>query len=234
MKHNSSFVKSNEYSYDIGLRSYMVSIYKYMCIALLITGVVSVVAASSESFMRMILAGQGSFIITLAPVAMALYIGVRITSMSEKAARLCLWIYSALMGVSLSVIYYVYTSESIASVFFISASVFGGAAVYGHTTKRDLSQMSSFFVMGLIGLFVASIVNIVMRSSALSFGISLFAVPVFVFLAAYDNQKLKSVYYQVANKGGMVENIAVFGALQLYLDFINIFINLLRLLGDRK
>lgn len=219
---------------DVGLRSYMIAVYRNMAIALGITGLVAFFMASSPAMMAAVFGTSLRWLVVFAPVAMAIFLSARFMYMSNESARLALWAYSALMGVSLSSLFMIYTGESIAKTFFITASVFGSMSIYGYATKRDLTSMYSFFIMGLIGIFIASIVNIFMQSSMMSFVISVVGVGVFSFLTAYETQRLKSIYYQVAGDTTTAEKVAIFGALGLYMDFINLFISLLQIFGDRR
>jgi FtsH-binding integral membrane protein len=165
---------------------------------------------------------------------MAFYMGSRLMSMSVTGAQTCLMIFATLMGLSLSSILMMYTGESIARVFFITAGTFGAMSIYGYSTKRDLTSMGSFLMMGVIGLLIASVVNIFMQSGAMQFIISVIGVVVFTLLTAYDSQKIKAMYYQAQSNAEMTQKLAVYGSLTLYMDFINIFIFLLQLLGVRK
>jgi FtsH-binding integral membrane protein len=157
-----------------------------------------------------------------------------ITKMSFQTAQMVFWGYAAVMGLSLSSIFMVYTGESIARVFFITASVFGAMSLYGYTTKRDLSGFGSFLIMGLFGVIIASIVNIFLKSPAMMFITSILTVFIFVGLTAYDTQNIKQIYAEVAHSKEDSNKAALMGALSLYLDFINIFMMLLRFFGDRK
>ena len=191
--------------------------------------------ASSPALMNAIFSTPLQWIVMLAPLGMVFFMSAKIMSMSVSGARTSLWVFSGLMGLSLSSIFYVYTSESIAKTFFITASLFGAMALYGHTTKKDLSGMGSFLMMGVIGIFIASLANMFFQSSALSNVLSYVGVIVFTLLTAYDVQKLKSVYYQMGSSSNeMAQKTAIYGALNLYMDFINLFIFLLRIFGVRR
>jgi len=155
-------------------------------------------------------------------------------SMSVTGAQTCLMIFATLMGLSLSTIFILFTGESIARVFFITASTFGAMSVYGHTTKRDLTSMGSFLMMGVIGLLIASVVNIFMQSGAMQFIISIIGVIVFTLFTAYDSQKIKALYYQTQSNALVTQKLAIYGSLALYMDFINIFVFLMQLLGVRR
>ena len=153
---------------------------------------------------------------------------------SIERAQMTFWGFAALMGASLSWIFAVYTGVSIARVFFITAAVFGSMSLYGYTTKRDLTSMGSFMIMGLIGIIIASLVNLFLQSSALHFAISILGVIIFVGLTAYDTQRIKSIYYQVAGSGELAVKFSILGALSLYMDFINLFLQMLQFFGERK
>ena len=220
-------------SYDTGLRSYMVKIYNFMSIALGISGLVAFLVSSSPALMGAIFGTPLAWVVMLAPLGFVMFFGYKLNSLSSEQAKNYLWIYSALMGISLSTIFIAYTSTSIARVFFISAATFGGMSLYGYTTKKDLTGMGSFLFMGLIGLLVASLVNIFLKSSALEFALSAIGVLIFIGLTAYDTQKIKQAYYRTTDSE-ITAKLAVMGALNLYMDFINLFIMMLRFFGDRK
>ena len=220
--------------YDWGLREYLLKVYQYMALALALTAVISMGAASSPQFINLIHGTPLKWVITFAPLGMAFYMGSRLMSMSVTGAQTCLMIFATLMGLSLSSILMMYTGESIARVFFITAGTFGAMSIYGYSTKRDLTSMGSFLMMGVIGLLIASVVNIFMQSGAMQFIISVIGVVVFTLLTAYDSQKIKAMYYQAQSNAEITQKLAVYGSLTLYMDFINIFIFLLQLLGVRK
>ena len=226
---------------DEGLRSYMLKVYNYMGIGLVVTGLVSYFSAQAAVGADGQLTAWGSLIfqsplmwvIAFAPLAFVLVLSFGINKLSGATAQILFWVFAAVMGLSLSSIFMVYTDASIAKVFFISAATFGAMSLYGYTTKRDLTGIGNFLIMGLIGLIIASIVNIFLASSMLDFAISAIGVLIFVGLTAYDTQRIKSSYdegmgAEVLQKG------AVMGALSLYLDFINLFLMLLRLFGNRE
>jgi FtsH-binding integral membrane protein len=220
-------------SIDEGLRSYFLKVYQYMALGLALTGMVALFVSTNTALMQTIFMSPLRWVVMLAPIGMVLFLSYRIQEMSTKAAQISFWTYAALMGVSLSFIFVVYTGESITKTFFITASMFGGMSLYGYTTKRDLTGMGSFLMMGLIGLIIASVVNLFLASSALSFITSIVGVLIFTGLTAYDTQQLKGYYYAF-NRSDFAERSAIMGALSLYLDFINIFMSLLRLMGDRR
>jgi FtsH-binding integral membrane protein len=169
----------------------------------------------------------------LAPLAMVFFLSFRINSMSVSAAQTTFWVYAALMGLSVSSIFLVFTGQSIVQTFFVTAASFGALSLYGYTTKKDLSAMGSFLIMGLFGLIIASIVNIFLASSALGFAISVIGVLIFAGLTAYDTQKIKEMYYD-GDDAAVVGRKAIMGALTLYLDFINLFTFLLQFMGNRN
>lgn len=231
-------------SYDMGLRAYMLKIYNYMASALVLTGLVAMFTANSDAMLSLLyktneagqLAGMSGFgwLVAFAPLGLVMWLGFGINRLSASAAQGIFWAYSAIMGLSLSSILIMYTGESVARTFFITAGTFGAMSLYGYTTKKDLTGMGSFLIMGLFGLIIASIVNIFLQSSGLQFALSVIGVLIFVGLTAYDTQKIKGMYYQVAGNSEAMAKASVMGALNLYMDFINIFIYLLRFFGDRK
>ncbi len=217
---------------DAGLGDYMRGIYSYMAGGLAATGAVAYYAASSGLYLK--IAGTPLiWVVLLAPLAMVLFLSFRIQKMSLATAQVTYWIYAATMGLSLSGIFLLYTGESIARVFFITGGTFGAMSLYGYTTKTDLTRFASFLYMGLIGVIIASVVNFWMKSSALQWAVSVMGVIVFVGLTAYDTQKLKALYV-AGEEGESLGKKTVMGALTLYLDFINLFLMLLRLFGGRR
>lgn len=221
-------------TFDSALRDYMVKVYQYMSIALAISGLVAFMVASSPALMQAIFGTPLAFVVMLAPLGFVIFFGIKLKSISAEKAKSFLWIYSALMGLSLATIFAVYTATSITRVFLITASTFGAMSIYGYTTKKDLTSFGSFLIMGLIGIMIASIINIFLKSSGLDFAISLLGVFIFIGLTAYDTQRIKQTYYHFAGNDEMVSKMAVMGALNLYMDFINLFIILLRFFGERK
>ena len=219
---------------DRGLRAYMLKIYNYMALGLGITGVIAYYVASNEALLMSIMGNKILFWgLIIAQFGAVIFLVSKIEKMSTRTAQITFWGYAALTGLTLSGIFAAYTFESLARVFFITAGTFGAMSLVGYTTKRDLTAMGSFLMMGLIGVIIASVVNIFIQSSALMFMTSILGVLIFVGLIAYDTQKLKNMYYQVGNSE-LAENYAVVGALTLYLDFINLFVYLMRFLGDRR
>ena len=231
---------------DQGLRAYMLRVYNYMASGVAITGIVayavyamSVVTGADGAitgltpFGNFMFASAFKWVVIFAPLAMVFYLSMRIGSMSLTAAQISFWVFSALMGASISSIFLVYAGESIARMFFITAAAFGALSLWGYTTSKDLSGWGSFLFMGLIGIIIAMLVNLFVGSTALQFAISVIGVLVFAGLTAYDTQSIKEMYY-AGDDGTVAGRKAVMGALRLYLDFINLFMMLLSLFGDRR
>lgn len=237
---------------DQGLRAYMLKVYNYMAMGLAITGVaalaIATLAVTNDPSSAAAQMGNGTmltslgvalygsplkWVVMLAPLGAVMFLSFRITKMSVSAAQMTFWVFAAIMGVSLSSIFLVYTSESIVRVFFITSAAFGALSLYGYTTKKDLSGWGTFLFMGLIGVIIASVVNIFLASSALQFAISVIGVLVFAGLTAYDTQRIKTMYYEGDDSTAMGRK-AIMGALSLYLNFINMFIMLLQLFGNRN
>ncbi len=217
---------------DAGLRAHMQRVYGYMAGGLALTGIVAYAAAAS-GFYQAIAATPLIWLVMLAPLGFVLVLGFGIQRMSAETAMVLFWLYAAVMGLSLGSIFLVFTGESIAHVFFITAATYGVMSLYGYTTKSDLSRFGSFLMMGLIGIVIASLVNIFVGSSALQFAISIIGVIVFVGLTAYDTQRIKEMYLE-SDSADIAGKKAVLGALSLYLDFINLFMILLQLFGQRR
>ena len=217
---------------DVGLRDYMLRIYNYMASGLALTGIVAYVFAQSGMYIA-IARTPLIWLVMLAPLGLVMWLSYGINRMQAATAQAIFWVYAALMGVSLASVFLVFTGESVARVFFITAGTFAAMSLYGYTTQRDLSQWGSFLFMGLIGIILASLVNIFLASSALQFAISVIGVVVFVGLTAYDTQSIKEMYFE-NDDAQTAGKKAVMGALRLYLDFINLFLMLLRLFGDRR
>lgn len=230
----SSFASTaSKASYDLGLRNYMLGVYNNMGIALVISGLVSFFVANSQGLMHAFFGTPLQWVILFAPLVFVMVFSAKIGSMSTDAARNCLWAFSALMGLSLAPIFLAYTGASVARCFFISASVFGAMSLYGYTTKKDLTGMGSFLMMGLIGVIIASLVNMFLKSTGMQFVISILSVLIFTGLTAYDSQRIKSMYYQFQGSD-VAGKVAILGALSLYMDFINLFLSLLQLFGERR
>ena len=235
MKYNNySFAKESSTYYDEGLRIYMLSIYRNMAMALSISALVAYIVSSSGQLAMMLFSTPLAYAVMFAPLIYIFFFSRNLMSMDKERAMLHLGIFAALNGLSLGSIFLIYTAASIAKTFFITASTFGAMSLYGYTTKKDLTAVGSFVFMGLIGLIIASLINVFLRSAALDFAVSLIGVGIFTALTAYDTQKLKSLYYSMNGTTARAGNIAVYGALTLYLDFINLFTMLLHFVGVRK
>jgi FtsH-binding integral membrane protein len=220
---------------DVGLRDYMLRIYNYMASGLALTGIVAYVFAQYLSAHPALAQSPLMFVLMLAPIGLVMWLSFGINRMQASTAQALFWIYSGVMGLSLASVFLVFTGESIARVFFITAGTFAAMSFYGYTTRRDLSQFGSFLIMGLIGIIIAGLVNIFLQSSALQFAISVIGVVVFVGLTAWDTQQIKETYYEYQHADGQTASKqAIMGALRLYLDFINLFMMLLQLLGTRR
>jgi hypothetical protein len=231
---------------DAGLRAYMLRVYNYMAAAVALTGVVAwlcfqnaVVTNGAGAitgltpFGQVILGGYTPMILMLGTLGLVMFISFRINTLQYTTALGLFMLYAGLLGAALTSIFVVYTGASITRVFFISAASFGALSLWGYTTQRNLSAMGSFLIMGLFGLILASLVNLIWPSGALSFAISVIGVGIFAGLTAYDTQRIKEMYSSMDDDGTMGRK-AVMGALSLYLDFINLFLMLLRLVGDRR
>jgi FtsH-binding integral membrane protein len=230
---------------DTGLRSYMLKVYNYMAGALALTGVVAygvVQTGLINQFFQTVMTTNGvtlqptilGWVVMLAPLGMVFFLSFRVMHMSLGAAQATFWAYAGLVGASLSSILVVYTGASVALTFFVTAATFGAMSLWGYTTSRDLTGFGNFLFMGLIGVIIASLANMFFRSPAIDFVVSLLGVLIFTGLTAWDTQKIKNTYYQVAHDGTLAGKMAVMGALSLYLDFLNIFLFLLRFLGNRR
>ena len=219
---------------DLGLRAYMLKIYNYMASALTITGAVAYLASTSEPLMTAIFSNTLLFwLVALAPLGMVIFLSSRLNQMSVSTAQTSFWVYSGLVGLSFSSLFLIYTGHSIVRVFLVTAGTFAAMSIYGYTTKKDLTSMGSFLRMGVFGIIIAMVVNMFMQSSALDLAISAIGVLIFTGLTAYDTQAIKASY-QTGELTEHSEKKAIFGALSLYLDFINLFVMLLRFLGDRR
>ena len=225
---------SRTQTHDSALRNYMVKVYNHMAMALGISGAVAFTVSNVPALMNLFFGTPLSWVVMLAPLGFVMFFSYKLNSISAATARSYLWIYSSLMGLSLSTLLVIYTGASVTRVFFITASVFGAMSLYGYTTKKDLTGIGSFLIMGLIGLVIASLVNIFLKSSALDFALSVIGTLIFIGLTAYDTQRIKQTYYQFAGNAEMTSKMAILGALNLYMDFINLFIMLLRFMGERR
>src|SRR4051794_16339804 len=224
---------------DAGLRSYMLSVYNYMASGVLLTGIIAMLFANS-SLINLIVnpaTGQATplfWVALFAPLGIVLWLSFGINRISASTAQMLFWAYAGLVGVQFSSLFLVYTGASIAQTFFAVAAAFLGLSLFGYTTKRDLSGMGTFLIMGVVGLFIAMLINLFLRSPALDMAVSAIGVLLFAGLTAYDTQKIKSIYFAVAGNGEAMAKSAVIGALNLYIDFINMFLFLLRFMGDRR
>ncbi len=218
---------------DVGLRQYMLRVYNYMASGLALTGIVAFLIASSPAAVQLLFGTPLKWVVMLAPLALVFFFSFKIESMKASTAQTIFWVYAALMGASLATVLLVFTGASVARTFFVTAAAFAGLSLYGYTTKRDLSAFGTFLVMGLIGLIIASIVNIFLASSMLQFVISAAGVLIFAGLTAWDTQKIKEMYWE-ADGHEIASKKAIMGALTLYLDFINLFMFMLQFLGVRR
>jgi uncharacterized protein len=231
---------------DEGLRAYMLRVYNYMAGGVFLTGIIAYLTSSAATttgpagaialteFGQLIYVSPLKWVIMLAPLAFVFFISFRIFKMSVAGAQLAFWLFAAAMGLSLSSIFLIFTGQSITQVFFVTAAAFGGLSLYGYTTEKDLSGWGSFLIMGVIGIIVAGLVNLFLQSSALQFTISAIGVLVFAGLTAYDTQRIKDGYHEVMGGMTATSKAAIMGALNLYLDFINMFVMLLQLFGSRR
>lgn len=217
---------------DEGLRIYMSKVYGYMSIGLLITAITAFIGAASGIYVALAQTPM-IWLVALAPIGMVLYLSVRLHKMSAASAKTTFYIYSGLMGLSLSYVLLVFTGVSVVRTFLITAASFGALSLYGYTTKRDLSALGSFLFMGLVGIIIAMVVNFFMQSPALHFAISVLGVLIFAGLTAYDTQDIKRMYYG-GDTREIAEKKAIYGALRLYLDFVNMFIMLMQFFGNRE
>ncbi|MBL8807238.1 MAG: Bax inhibitor-1/YccA family protein [Rhodospirillales bacterium] len=220
-------------AFDEGLRSYMLGIYNYMASAVALSGIVAFLVAGSPAVSQMLFGTPLKWVVIFAPIGLVMLMSFRFERMSKTALLATFWVYAALVGASLASILLVYTGASVARAFFVAAGMFAGVSIYGYTTKADLTKFSTFLMMGLFGLIIASLVNIFVQSSMMQFVISAVSVLVFCGLTAWDTQRLKDTYVEAA--GTELEGkLSVMGALSLYLNFVNLFIALVQLFGGRR
>lgn len=225
-------IRGGRVALESGFRDYLHAVYAYMAGGLLVTGLVAYGSVAAGLYQRLA-ATPLVWVVLFAPFILVMLLAFRIQKMSLPAARTTYWVYAALMGLSIAGIFLLYTGEAISRVFFITAGTFAAMSLYGYTTKRDLSRWGSFLMMGLIGVIIASLVNIFLHSTQLQFVVSVIGVIVFVGLTAYDTQRIKTMY--VSSDGGeLVGKKVVMGALMLYLDFVNLFIMMLQLFGGNR
>jgi FtsH-binding integral membrane protein len=226
-----SFSENGATAIDVGLRAFMLRVYNYMASGVGLTGVAAFLTYQFTG--PELLQGPLMWVLMLAPLGVVFFISARINTLSVEAARGLFFLYAVLVGISLSTIFHIYTQSSITRVFFISASAFGALSIWGYTTQRSLSGFGTFLFMGLIGIIIASLVNLFLRSSGLDWMISIIGVGVFAGLTAYDTQRIKGMY-DSGDDATAAGRKAVLGALSLYLDFINLFMMMLRLMGGRR
>ncbi len=221
---------------DAGLRAHMNKVYGLMSVGMLITGAVAWAVGTNDAMLAAIFGTPLKWVVMFAPLIMVFAFGALLNRLSVAAAQLFFYVYAAAMGLSISFIFAAYTGVSIAQTFLVTAISFAALSLYGYTTKKDLSGLGTFLIMGLVGLILASIINIFLASSALAFAVSVLGVLIFAGLTAYDTQNIKNTYLQHAMVGDQewLGKAAIMGALQLYLDFINMFMFLLQFLGNRE
>ncbi len=217
---------------DAGLRSYMLKVYNYMASGVLLTGIVAMLFASS-GFAAQVMATPLRWLIIFSPLAIVFAMSFGMNRMKESTLQILFWSFATLMGLSMSTIFLVFTGVSIAQTFFAVTAAFLGLSLWGYTTKKDLSGFGTFLIMGVVGLLVAMVINLFMQSTAMHFAISAIGVLLFAGLTAYDTQKIKSMYNYVAGTD-MMGKVVIMGALNLYLDFINMFQFLLSFMGNRE
>ena len=220
-------------AFDAGLRAHMLSVYNYMTSGVLLTGIVAAAAAMLGVPQALFTGGNIlGWIVIFAPLIMVFFLMARVNRMSTGGLQIFFWSFATVMGLSMSIIPLIYNGQSIATAFFATAAAFASLSLYGYTTKRDLSGFGTFMLMGLVGLIVAILANLFLRSPALDLAISVIGVLIFAGLTVYDTQKIKSIYFEVAGTD-FLGKAAILGALNLYLDFINMFQFLLSLIGNR-
>jgi len=238
-----TFTSTTQKTYDVGLREYMLKVYNYMALALVLTGISALATISFPPLTSLMfqvtasgqMVGNTGFgtLIMIAPIGIALYFFMGFGKMSVETAKILFWVYSALTGMSLSSLGFIYTGESIARTFFICSSVFGAMSLYGYTTNKDLTSVGSFLIMGLIGIMIASLINLFFQSSAINFATSIIGIAIFMGLIAWDTQKIKSMYF-MSGGGELGKKMSIMAAFTLYLDFLNLFLYLLRFFGNKR
>jgi FtsH-binding integral membrane protein len=220
-------------SFDEGLRQHMLRVFNYMTIGLAVTGLTAWFTGTSPEMLQLLFGTPLKWVVMLAPLAFVMVMSFGINRMSASTLQMVFWAYSAVMGLSLATIFIVFTHTSIARVFFISAAMFAGASLWGYTTRRDLTSLGGFMMMGLIGVLIAGLVNMFVGSTALQFAVSVLTVIIFTGMTAYDTQSIKEMYAEGSGQEANTK-LAIMGALSLYLNFINLFMALLQLIGDRE
>jgi FtsH-binding integral membrane protein len=220
-------------TFDQGLRTYMIGVYQYMALGVALSGAIALVLSMQPEIMQVIWATPLKWVAIFAPLPVALYTQFRIERLSPATAQGLFWLYAALVGVSFSILFAIFTDASIVRVFLITAVAFGALSLYGYTTNRNLSAWGSFLFIGMIGVLIAGLVNIFLQSSALNFAVSAIGVLVFAGLTAYDTQQIKAMYYQAADET-TAARYSILGSLWLYISFVAMFQFLLSLIGDRE
>jgi hypothetical protein len=218
---------------DQALRSYMLRVYNMMASGLLLSGIVAVLTANSPAMMQAIFGSGLGIVVMLVPLGIIMAMSFGINRMSANTVQILYWVFVATFGLSMASVFYIYRIESVVRVFFITAATFGAMSLYGYTTKRDLTNFGAFLFMGLVGIIIASLVNLFVHSSMLAFAVSVIGVLVFTGLTAFDTQQIKQEFYE-GNPAEVTNKQAVMGAVRLYLDFVNLFMLLLQLIGDRR
>jgi len=229
---------------DAGLRAHMNKVYGLMSVAMIVTGLVAFAVGSSDALLSIfrdpytLQPNILGWVVMFAPLGMIFLMGSAVNRMSQAGAQLFFYAFAAVMGLSISWIFAMYTDVSIATTFLVTSIAFASLSLYGYTTKKDISAWGSFLIMGVVGLIIAMVINIFLQSAALDFAVSALGVLIFAGLTAYDTQKIKTMYIQAVQQGGdaaaMTGKMAIFGALNLYMDFINLFMFLLSFLGNRE
>ncbi len=237
--HNLTFAGSRQsiyerqHEYKDGIRQYILFVYLYMALALVITAITSAMFISSATFINLILNSPLKWILTIAPVVMVLCLG-KILEMSKPSALISLSIFAILIGLSLSSIFLILTNENIVSTFLTIATTFTVISIYGYATKKDLGSITSFCLMAIIGMIIASIINLCSEASKLQFIISVIGVIIFTLFTAYDTQRIRDIYDKIRGNEILANQLAIYGALLLYTDFINLFVRRLQLIGGRR
>jgi len=226
-------IYERQYEYEYGIRQYILSVYLYMALALIITAITSAMFMSSATFISLILNSPLKWILAIAPIVMVLCIG-KILEMSKPSALISLSIFAVLIGLSFSSIFLMLTNENIVSTFLTIATTFTVISIYGYATKKDLGSIGSFLLMSIIGIMIASIINLLFEDSRLQFIMSVIGVIIFTLFTAYDTQRIRNIYYKTRVDEILADNLAIYGALLLYTDFINLFVRRLQLIGTRR
>jgi FtsH-binding integral membrane protein len=226
-------IYERQQEHEYGIRQYMLSVYLYMALALIITAITSVVFVSSITFINLILNSPLKWILALTPVVMVLCIG-KITQMSKPSALISLSVFAVLIGLSLSSIFFILTNENIVSTFLTIATTFTVISIYGYITKKNLGSIGSFLLMGIMGIIIANLINLFFEGSKLQFIMSVIGVIIFTLFTAYDTKRIRNIYYKTRSNEIVADKLAIYGALLLYTDFINLFVRRLQLIGVRR